>query len=226
MPHIRGMIRGGNCWIKRRSVFLPAGRHIAKAIVILLRPTAGTFFAAKRPAQYAGKFCKDDSVMIRAAFPGTFDPVTLGHEALIIRASELFDEVIVAVAAGVHKQAAFTLEERTAMAAQSFPQDNILVESFDGLLADFLRTRDCRIILRGLRAVSDFEFESQLAHINKTLDENIETLFLPPSHEYMHLSSTMVREIAVLGGDVTKFVSAHVAAELLKKVGKPQPKQT
>ncbi|MGI9297248.1 MAG: pantetheine-phosphate adenylyltransferase [Gammaproteobacteria bacterium] len=159
--------------------------------------------------------------MIRAVFPGTFDPVTLGHEALIIRAAELFDEIIVAVAAGFHKQAVFSLEERERLAAESFSRANIRVESFDGLLADFLRARRCRIILRGLRAVSDFEFESQLAHINKTLDENIETLFLPPSHEYMHLSSTMVREIALLGGDVTKFVSSHVAAALLEKVVPP-----
>lgn len=159
--------------------------------------------------------------MIRAVFPGTFDPVTLGHEALAIRAAELFDEVVVAVAAGFHKRSVFSLEERAQMTAQSFARENIRVESFDGLLADFLRANGCRIILRGLRAVSDFEFESQLAHINKTLDENIETLFLPPSHEYMHLSSTMVREIALLGGDVTKFVAPHVAEALLKKLGPP-----
>ncbi|MGI9305951.1 MAG: pantetheine-phosphate adenylyltransferase [Gammaproteobacteria bacterium] len=156
--------------------------------------------------------------MIRAVFPGTFDPVTLGHEALVARASGLFDEVIVAVAAGVHKKAIFSLDERLAMTAQSFCQKNVRVESFDGLLANFLRARDSRIILRGLRAVSDFEFESQLAHINKTLDENIETLFLPPSSEYIHVSSTMVREVAILGGDAAKFVSAHVAAALLAKI--------
>ena len=156
--------------------------------------------------------------MIRAAFPGTFDPVTFGHEALVARASGLFDEVIVAVAAGVHKQTIFSLDERLDMTAKSMPQPNVCVESFDGLLANFLRARQCRIILRGLRAVSDFEFESQLAHINKTLDGNIETLFLPPSHEYMHLSSTMVREVAMLGGDAAKFVSAHVVEALLKKV--------
>lgn len=157
-------------------------------------------------------------IMIRATFPGTFDPITLGHEALITRASGLFDEVIVAVAAGVHKQAIFSLEERLQMATESCVHSNIRVKSFDCLLADFLRAQECRIILRGLRAVSDFEFESQLAHINKALDGNIETLFLPPSSEYFHLSSTVVREIALLGGDVRKFVSSHVAAALLQKV--------
>lgn len=156
--------------------------------------------------------------MIRAAFPGTFDPITFGHEALVARASGLFDEVIVAVAAGVHKQTIFSLDERLKMTAKSLPQTNVRVESFDGLLADFLRARGCRIILRGLRAVSDFEFESQLAHINKTLDGNIETLFLPPNNEYIHLSSTMVREVAMLGGDAAKFVSAHVAEALLQKI--------
>lgn len=160
--------------------------------------------------------------MIKAAFPGTFDPITLGHEALVIRASGLFDEVIVAVAAGVHKQAVFSLEERVDMARKSFSKDNIRVEPFKGLLADFMRAQQSQIILRGLRAVSDFEFESQLAHINKTLDDELETLFLPPSHEFMHLSSTTVREVALLGGDVTKFVSSHVASELLRKV-KPCP---
>lgn len=156
--------------------------------------------------------------MIRAVFPGTFDPATLGHESLVARASGLFDEVVVAVASGVHKRAVFSLEERLDMARSSFAFDRVRVESFDGLLADFLRAQDCRIVLRGLRAVSDFEFESQLAHINKTLDDRIETLFLPPSREYIHLSSTMVREVATLGGDVTKFVSAHVAEALLRKV--------
>lgn len=156
--------------------------------------------------------------MIRAVFPGTFDPVTLGHESLVRRASGLFDEVIVAVAAGVHKQAIFTLEERLQMTEQSLAGGNIRVLSFDGLLANFLTQQNCRIILRGLRAVSDFEFESQLAYINKALDNNIETLFLPPSHEHLHLSSTVVREVAILGGDVNKFVSPHVAAALFKKV--------
>lgn len=157
--------------------------------------------------------------MIRAVFPGSFDPITLGHEALVWRSSGVFDEVIVAVAAGVHKKTIFSLEERLQMARQSFASvDNIQTLSFDGLLADFLRRQNSRIILRGLRAISDFEFESQLSHINKMLDGNLETLFLPPSHEYIHLSSTIVREVAQLGGDVRKFVSPHVAEALLKKI--------
>ena len=156
--------------------------------------------------------------MIRAVFPGTFDPLTLGHEALIARAAGLFDEVVVAVAAGVHKRAMFSLEERVRMTRESFSEGGVSVTSFDGLLANFLRARDIRIILRGMRAISDFEFELQLAHINKTLDDNIETLFLPPSREYIHLSSTMVREVALLGGDVSRFVSSHVAAAMMKKI--------
>ena len=159
--------------------------------------------------------------MIRAVFPGTFDPITLGHEALVNRAAGLFDQVIVAVAAGVHKQSIFSLEERLQMVDQSFAQDNVQAESFDTLLVDFLRQRQCRIVLRGLRFISDFEFESQLAHINKTLDDNIETLFLPPSHEYVHLSSTIVREVALLGGDIRRFVSPHVADNVLKKIKPP-----
>lgn len=157
--------------------------------------------------------------MIRATFPGSFDPITLGHEALVNRSSGLFDEVIVAVAAGIHKKTIFSLDERLQMAQQSFAgMNNVRVLPFDDLLADFLRREKCRIILRGLRAVSDFEFETQMSHINKVLDNSIETLFLPPSHEYIHLSSTIVREIAALGGNVKKFVSAHVAEALVAKV--------
>ena len=157
--------------------------------------------------------------MIRATFPGSFDPITLGHEALVNRSSGLFDEVIVAVAAGIHKKTIFSPGERLQMAQQSFADmSNVRVLPFDDLLADFLRREKCRIILRGLRAVSDFEFETQMSHINKVLDNSIETLFLPPSHEYIHLSSTIVREIAALGGNVKKFVSAHVAEALVAKV--------
>ena len=157
--------------------------------------------------------------MIRATFPGSFDPITLGHEALVNRSSGLFDEVIVAVAAGIHKKTIFSPGERLQMARQSFADmSNVRVLPFNDLLADFLRREKCRIILRGLRAVSDFEFETQMSHINKVLDNSIETLFLPPSHEYIHLSSTIVREIAALGGNVKKFVSAHVAEALVAKV--------
>ncbi len=156
--------------------------------------------------------------MSRAVFPGTFDPITLGHEALVRRAAQVFDEIIVGIARGVHKRAAFSTEERMALAAESFADsDNIRVAAFDGLLADFVRAQDCRVILRGLRAVSDFEFESQLFHVNRILDGGIETLFMPPDSDYIYVSSTIVREIAQLGGDAHKFVSPHVAAALAAK---------
>lgn len=154
----------------------------------------------------------------RAVFPGTFDPITLGHEALVRRAAQVFDEIIVGVARGVHKRAVFSTEERVALAAESFAgYDNIRVAAFDGLLAEFVRSCDCRVILRGLRAVSDFEFESQLFHVNRILDGGIETLFMPPDSDYIYVSSTIVREIAQLGGDAHKFVSKHVAAALAAK---------
>ena len=151
--------------------------------------------------------------------PGTFDPITLGHESLIGRAAQLFDEVIVAVAAGVHKQTVFTHAERLALARESFAShNNIRVLSFDGLLADFLRGNNCRIVIRGLRMLSDFEFETQFAGINKTLAPGAETLLMMPNQEFLHISSSLVREIALLGGDVEKFVAAHVAAKLREKI--------
>ena len=157
--------------------------------------------------------------MIRAAFPGTFDPLTLGHESLARRAALVFDEVLVCVAAGVHKRAFFTLDERVELARESFAKNaNIRVLSFDGLLVSALQREECRIILRGMRAVSDFEFESQMSQVNKALDEDVETLVFPPERAHIHLSSTMAREVAQLGGDVEKFVSPHVAARLREKI--------
>ena len=162
-----------------------------------------------------------DGKMSRAVFPGTFDPVTLGHEALIKRAAGVFDEIIVGVARGVHKEAVFTTEERVALVEESFSKnENIKVAAFDGLLADFMRAQQCSVILRGLRAVSDFEFESQLFHVNRTLDGEIETLFMPPDSDFIYVSSTIVREIAQLGGDAQKFVSPHVARALSAKLGR------
>ena len=158
--------------------------------------------------------------MSRAVFPGTFDPITLGHEALVKRAAQVFDEIIVGVARGVHKRAVFSTEERVELATASFADnDNIRVAAFDGLLAEFVRAQQCRVILRGLRAVSDFEFESQLFHVNRILDGGIEMLFMPPDSDYIYVSSTIVREIAQLGGDAQKFVSPHVAAALTAKLG-------
>ena len=159
--------------------------------------------------------------MTTVAFPGTFDPVTLGHEAVARRAADIFGRLIVCVAAGLHKKTVFSHRERTEMARKVFAADSkIEVLPFDGLLADFLRRRECRIILRGLRALSDYEFETQFASVNKKLDPSLETLLFMPTPEYVHLSSSLVREIAVLGGDLEKFVSPVVAKNLRRKVGR------
>lgn len=154
----------------------------------------------------------------RAMYPGTFDPITRGHEDLVRRASTLFDEVIVAVADSRGKQPFFPLEERVAMAREilaSFP--NVRVEGFAGLLMDFLREQDAKIILRGLRAVSDFEYEFQMAGMNRHLLPDVETLFMTPSDQYQFISGTIVREIAQLGGDVSKFVFPSVERWLQEK---------
>ena len=156
---------------------------------------------------------------IIAVYPGTFDPMTLGHEDVVRRATQLFDSVIVAVAAGHHKKAMFTLEERIEMtteAVKDYPQ--VSVESFSGLLHDFVVARGAKAMVRGLRAVTDFDYEFQLAGMNRTLMPDVETVFLTPSDKYQFVSSTFVREIAVLGGEVDKFVSASVFERLMRKV--------
>jgi pantetheine-phosphate adenylyltransferase len=154
-----------------------------------------------------------------AVYPGTFDPMTLGHEDVVRRAIQLFDRVIVAVAAGHHKKSMFSLQERIAMAREvvrEFPQ--VEVESFSGLLRDFVVARGGKAMVRGLRAVTDFDYEFQLAGMNRSLMPEVETVFLTPSDKYQFISSTFVREIAVLGGEVDKFVSATVAQRLAEKV--------
>jgi pantetheine-phosphate adenylyltransferase len=157
----------------------------------------------------------------RALYPGTFDPITRGHEDLVRRASSLFDEVIVAVADSRGKQPFFTLDERVAMAKETLaPFGNVRVEGFSGLLMDFLRKHDAKIILRGLRAVSDFEYEFQMAGMNRNLYPDVETLFLTPSEQYMFISATMVREIASLGGDVSLFVNPLVVPRMKAKAQK------
>jgi pantetheine-phosphate adenylyltransferase len=154
-----------------------------------------------------------------AVYPGTFDPMTLGHEDVIRRAIELFDRVIVAVAAGHHKKSMFTLEERIDMArAVSAPFKQVEVASFSGLLRDFVVARGAKAMVRGLRAVTDFDYEFQLAGMNRSLMPDVETVFLTPSDKYQFISSTFVREIAVLGGEVDKFVSPTVAERLMEKV--------
>lgn len=157
----------------------------------------------------------------RAVYPGTFDPITRGHEDLVRRASTLFDEMIVAVADSRGKSPFFTVEERVAMAKETLaPFGNVKVEGFSGLLMDFLHKHDAKIILRGLRAVSDFEYEFQMAGMNRNLFPDVETLFLTPAEQYMFISATMVREIASLGGDVSPFVNPIVIPRLKAKVRK------
>jgi pantetheine-phosphate adenylyltransferase len=148
-------------------------------------------------------------------YPGTFDPITNGHADLVERASRLFAQVVVAVAVDTGKQAAFPIEMRVSLARDALAHiDNIEVCSFDNLLVDFMRQREAQVILRGLRAVSDFEYEFQLASMNRHLAPEIETLFLTPAEQYAYISSSLVREIAGLGGDVTPFVHTRVVAAL------------
>ena len=154
-----------------------------------------------------------------AVYPGTFDPFTRGHEDLVRRASVLFDRVIVAVARSAGKNPIFGLEERVDIARAALAaHGNVEVVGFDCLLMKFLQQQDARVILRGLRAVSDFEYEFQMAGMNRKLYPDVETVFLTPAEEYMFISGTMVREIARLGGDVSKFVQPGVIARLQQKL--------
>lgn len=156
---------------------------------------------------------------VLAIYPGTFDPITLGHEDVVRRATQLFQRVIVAVAAGHHKKTLFSLEERIEMVrevAAAYPQ--VQVESYSGLLRDFVVARGAKAIVRGLRAVTDFDYEFQLAGMNRTLMPEVETVFLTPSDRFQFISSTFVREIATLGGEVDKFVSPSVQARLTARV--------
>ncbi len=154
-----------------------------------------------------------------AVYPGTFDPMTLGHEDVVRRAAQLFDTVIVAVAAGHHKKALFSLEERMDMVRDSVrPYPQVTVESFSGLVRDFVVARGAKAMVRGLRAVTDFDYEFQLAGMNRSLMPEVETVFLTPGDKYQFISSTFVREIATLGGEVDKFVSPYVHRCLAEKV--------
>ncbi len=154
-----------------------------------------------------------------AVYPGTFDPLTSGHEDLVRRAASMFHKVIVAIAASPKKRPFFTLEERVDMAREVLkPYPNVEVLGFDCLLMDFLRQQNSHVILRGLRAASDFEYEFQMAGMNRNLYPDVETVFLTPGEQYMFISATMVREIATLGGPVEKFVPPHVALKLTEKI--------
>ena len=157
--------------------------------------------------------------MIKAVYPGTFDPLTRGHEDLVRRASLLFDSLVLGIADSRAKRTFFTLQERIEMAKEVLADvKNLSIVGFSGLLTDFVRQQDSRVVLRGLRAVSDFEYEFQLAGMNRDLYPHMETIFLTPGEQHMFISATLVREIATLGGDVSKFVHPTVRAKLAAKV--------
>ncbi len=157
--------------------------------------------------------------MIRAVYPGTFDPLTRGHEDLVRRASKLFDPLIIGVAISRGKSTFFTLQERTEMAREVLGDlKSVQLPSDTGLHTEFVRNHDAHVVIRGLRAVSDFEYEFQLAGMNRSLYPDFETIFLTPSEQHMFISATLVREIAILGGDVTKFVHPFVGKRLAAKV--------
>src|SRR5881227_3581364 len=151
-------------------------------------------------------------------YPGSFDPITNGHLDVIQRAARLFDKVIVAVAPSPGKGPLFSLDERVDMVARAIGSyDHVETDKLDGLLVNYAKRRNAQAVIRGLRAVSDFEFEFQLALMNRKLDERIETIFMMPKDTYTFLSSRIVKEIAQLGGDVSAFVPAHVQAALMEK---------
>ncbi|MEF8715111.1 MAG: pantetheine-phosphate adenylyltransferase [Accumulibacter sp.] len=154
-----------------------------------------------------------------AIYAGTFDPMTRGHEDLVRRAACLFDRVIVAIAQNQPKRPFFSLAERVDMAREILAcYPNAEVCGFDGLLMDFLHAKGAKVIIRGLRAVSDFDYEFQMAGMNRNLFPEVETVFLTPGEQYLFISATMVREIAVLGGDVSKFVQPAISDRLAKRV--------
>ena len=159
---------------------------------------------------------------VAAMYPGTFDPITLGHEDLVARAANIFERVVVAIAADPgSKEPLFTIDERVELARAALADHkNIEVRRYGGLTVDFAKENDLSVIVRGLRAVADFEYEFQLATMNRHLTEEVETVFLTPTDRYTFISSTLVREIATLGGDISEFVSPTVKEALMAKVGR------
>ena len=157
---------------------------------------------------------------VSAMYPGTFDPITLGHEDLVRRAVRLFDKVVVAVAANTgNKSTMFSVDERVALARESLADiENVEVRRYNGLTVDFAEDEGLKVIIRGLRAVSDFEYEVQLASMNRHLTKDVETAFLTPTETYNFISSSLVREVASLGGDISEFVSAPVKQALLERL--------
>lgn len=157
---------------------------------------------------------------VSAMYPGTFDPITLGHEDLVRRALRLFNKVVVAVAANPGKEPMFSLDERVDLVKTVLADmDNVEVTGYSGLTVDFARDHGLQVIVRGLRAVSDFEYEFQLASMNRHLTDEVETAFLTPTEQFTFISSGLVREIATMGGDVTDFVSPKVRLALLERCG-------
>jgi len=157
--------------------------------------------------------------MLNVVYPGTFDPFTCGHEDLVRRASRLFHRVVVGVADSEAKHPFFTAAERVAMAREVVaPLPNVVVKSFSSLLMDFVHAEEAQVIVRGLRAASDFEYEFQMAGMNRIMHPEVETVFLTPSEQYMFISATIVREIARFGGDVSQFVPPSIVPRLKAKV--------
>ena len=157
--------------------------------------------------------------MQRAVYPGTFDPMTMGHVDLVKRASKLFDLVIIAIASSDSKKPMFSLEERIEIGNKIFADDpKIEVVGFSGLLVNFAKDNDANILIRGLRVVADFEYEFQLANMNRAMSPDIESVFLTPKEEYSYISSSLVKEIATMGGDVTRFVDPVTLEALNQKI--------
>ncbi len=155
-----------------------------------------------------------------AMYPGTFDPITLGHEDLVRRATRLFDKVIVAIAANPSKEPMFSLDERVELARTVLADmDSVEVMGYSGLTVDFARDNGLQAIVRGLRAISDFEYEFQLANMNRHLNEEVESVFLTPTETYTYISASLVREICSMGGDISEFVSPKVKDALMERCG-------
>ncbi len=160
-----------------------------------------------------------DGIMRKAVYPGSFDPVTNGHLEIIRRAAKLFDKLIVLVSVNVSKKTSFTAEERANLLRKvCYDIPNVEIDTFDGLIVDYFAANDCDIIVKGLRAMSDFEYEFQMAHINKHLYEKAETVFLCADSESTYLSSSMVKQIASFGGDISAFVPATIVEDIQKRL--------
>jgi len=154
-------------------------------------------------------------VPVAAMYPGTFDPITNGHHDLVRRASRLFDRVVVAVAASPHKAPLLSLDQRMGLAREVLADlKNVSIDGYTGLTVDYARANELKVIIRGLRTVSDFEYEFQLASMNRHLETGVETIFMTPAEQHSFISSTLVREVAALGGDIAGFVHPHVAETL------------